>query len=153
MVDFIEVFLLAMLKFLFAYPLALAHKMNFWVAIIATSAGMMTTVTIITLFKTKIKNLIYKIYFNRRTKFSTTNRRIIKIYQKFGLWGIALATPPLLTPIGGTLVAVTRGEATSRILFTMFCSSIIWGLAGGGFIYFLYDTFIELYHKLLQAIS
>jgi hypothetical protein len=149
MVDFFQVFVLAMLKFLFAYPLALAHKMNFFVAIIATSAGMMTTVAIITLFKAQIKNVIYKLYFNKRKKFSTTNRRIIKIYRKFGLWGIALATPPLLTPIGGTLVAVTRGETTSRILFTMFCSSIIWGFVGGGFIYFLYDTFMDLYHKFL----
>ncbi|HTF81791.1 MAG TPA: hypothetical protein VL947_08700 [Cytophagales bacterium] len=123
--------------------------MNFLVAIITTSAGMMTTVSIITLLKSHIKGFIYKLYFNKRRKFSKANRRIVKIYQKFGMWGIALATPPLLTPIGGSIVAVIRGEPSSKILYTMFCSSIIWGFCGGGFIYFLYDIVIDIYHSVI----
>lgn len=152
MQDFFEVFLVAMVKFLFAYPMALANKMNFGVSMLATSAGMMTTVSIITLFRKQVKGFIDKFYFNKRKIFSKTNRRIVKIYQRFGLWGIALATPPLLTPIGGTLVAVARGESAQRVLFVMFIASIIWGLLGGGFIYFLYDIVMPPLHRYYESI-
>lgn len=136
----VAVFSVAMLKFLFAYPVAIQQNLSLPMAIMASSAGMMTTVCIITFFSKQIKAFFYKIYFNKRNKFTKSNRTIIKIYSKFGLWGIAFATPPLLTPIGGTLVAVTRGEKPAKILLVMLVSSLVWGIGFGIFTYFLKGT-------------
>jgi uncharacterized membrane protein len=145
MKEYLAVYIVAMLKFLFAFPAGAGSNLNFIQTLCLSIAGMMSTVLIITLFKSSIKRLIYKLYFNKKKKFSKTNRRIVNIYQKFGLAGIALATPPLLTPIGGTLIAVTRGESASKILLYMLASSIIWGLTWGAFVFFLKDT---IYHLL-----
>lgn len=139
------VFGVSMLKFLFAFPIAIKQNINLPLTVVTTSLGMMTTVGIIVLFKNPIKIFFYKIYFNKRNKFTKTNRRIISIYQKFGLWGIAFATPPLLTPIGGTLVAVTRGESTQKILLTMFTSSIVWGIGWGAFTFYLKDVVFNFF--------
>ena len=66
----------------------------------------------------------------RREKiFSRKSRNIIKIFQKFGMGGIAFLTPVLLSPIGGTVVATLLGVPRQRILLHMLWSAIFWGAA------------------------
>jgi hypothetical protein len=43
--------------------------------------------------------------------------------------GVAVLTPVLFTPIGGTILANSFGETRKRIIFYMFVSSIVWGFA------------------------
>jgi hypothetical protein len=53
-------------------------------------------------------------------------RRIMRIWHRFGLYGIALLTPPLLSPPIGTLIAVAFHETMPRILLFMGISMAAW---------------------------
>lgn len=53
-------------------------------------------------------------------------RRIMRIWHRFGLYGIAALTPPLLSPPIGTLIAVAFHERTPRIMLFMTISMAFW---------------------------
>jgi hypothetical protein len=53
-------------------------------------------------------------------------RRILRIWHRFGIYGIAALTPPLLSPPVGTLIAVAFHASTPRILIVMGISMAIW---------------------------
>jgi len=68
--------------------------------------------------------------------FTKKNRRIIKIKQRYGLIGIALATPFLLSIPVGTFLLI-RYYRTSRVkLIYLIGSNLIWSI-----IYTLFYTF------------
>jgi len=53
-------------------------------------------------------------------------RKILRIWRRFGLYGIAALTPPLLSPPVGAIIAVTFGEKHRRILIYMSISTFAW---------------------------
>jgi membrane protein DedA with SNARE-associated domain len=53
-------------------------------------------------------------------------RRIMRIWRKFGLAGVALLTPPMISPPFGAIIAVAFGERLERILIFMAVSMAIW---------------------------
>lgn len=53
-------------------------------------------------------------------------RRIMRLWHRFGIWGIAALTPPVLSPPIGTFIAVAFRESTHRILVFMGISMAIW---------------------------
>ena len=74
----------------------------------------------------------------KKKTFTKKNRRIVRIKQKYGLIGIALTTPVLLSIPLGTFLVV-RYYRSSRIKYMyMIVSIIIWS-----FIYTLFYTFWE----------
>lgn len=92
-----------------------------------SAAGMMTAVIVTTIFAKTITA-----FFNKRAKtkkliFTKSARFKIKIWQKLGLFGIALLTPPLFTPIGGTLMALSFKVNVFKMIGYMLVSSIFWG--------------------------
>jgi len=93
---------------------------------LCTATGMTLTVLIISLVGEKVHN--YFIPANRKL-FTPRNRLIIRIWRKYGIWGVAFLTPIFFTPIGGTLIAVSLGERYSRILPFMVASALGWGFA------------------------
>jgi membrane protein DedA with SNARE-associated domain len=60
-------------------------------------------------------------------------RRIVRIWKKFGLVGIAFLTPPLLSPPIGNLIAVGFREKPKRILLHMTVSLFVWAVIFGLF--------------------
>jgi membrane protein DedA with SNARE-associated domain len=86
------------------------------------------SVFVFSFFGDRIKGyFINKFYSQNRRIFTPSNRRIVTIWQKYGLIGVALLTPPLLTPPVGALVATGFGEEKKKIFLYMFVSSILWG--------------------------
>lgn len=66
----------------------------------------------------------YPQYFNR--KFTPTNRFMVKVKQKFGLGGIAVITPVLLSIPVGVLVALTLTHDKRKIMISMIISTLFW---------------------------
>ena len=65
----------------------------------------------------------------KRKVFTPRNRRIIKLWKKFGLIGIAALTPVLFSIPIGTFI-ITRLEHNHRkVMIYMFISITIWSLA------------------------
>ena len=131
----VSVFLLSMLKFILGPMTGFALGLHFVTSTLATIAGMMMSVTLFTYFGEWIRALVLRTFYRNRPKFSRRSRRIAA-WRKYGLTGIALLTPLLLTPIGGTLLAVGATRSKGRILAAMAVSATAWSLIFNGVIYF-----------------
>ena len=57
---------------------------------------------------------------SKKRKFSKTIRFTIKTWKRFGILGIAILTPVILSPIGGALLAVSFRVGTKKTMFYMF---------------------------------
>jgi hypothetical protein len=52
----------------------------------------------------------------------------VRIWKRFGMAGIALLTPLLLTPIGGTVLAVSFRVSRGQLLLYMLISAVFWAV-------------------------
>jgi len=143
------VFLVSSIKFLFAPALSFGLGLNFIQTWLSTTAGGIVGVVAF-FFLSKWILLLYsryffyyfhllktKIYgflninvpkFIPARKFTRRNRLIIKIVKKFGLAGIVILTPVLLSIPVGTFIA-TRYYSTNRFLLVYLSSSVLfWSL-------------------------
>ena len=125
---YISVFLLSMVKF-FGGPVAgAAIGLSFWDTLMLTVGGMMTSVIIFSFIGTAVSR---RFAASRRLKnkkvFNKKSRRIVKVWMKFGMGGIAFMTPILLSPIIGTILATVLGAKRLQIILHMFWSAILWG--------------------------
>jgi len=128
------VFLPSMLKLIFGPLAGYGLKLNIFVTMIASLAGMMTIVTIITysgqMFRAKIE------------KFFSSHLRHGKLYkfiEKWGLWGVVALTPLILMPIPGALLALgfQQKHTKQQILLYMLISGAVWSVIFTLVIYFL----------------
>lgn len=124
----IPVFLWSMLKFILGPSFGYAFKLHPLTTIIATVSGMMTSVVAFTYFGNWIKRNIFKNFFSEPQNPSKGRRRFILFIKKYGLAGIAFFTPLILTPIGGTILAVSMGKPREKILLFMLVSAIAWAV-------------------------
>jgi hypothetical protein len=130
------VYFSSMLKFVFGPLGGYAAGFTVVTTILVTVAGMMTVVLVFTLFATWIREKIIMRFFKKRNKFSPRNRRFVTIWKKYGLIGVAALTPILLTPIGGTLLALSSGSPKDKIIFYMFISASVWSVIMSVGLYF-----------------
>ena len=92
-----------------------------------TVLGMMTSVLIFSLLGAGVRAKL----FNRKKKrrlFTSRNRRIVRIWSRYGLTGVAFLTPLIFTPILGTIIASSFGEPWKRIFVYMLVSAVFWGV-------------------------
>src|SRR5258707_87906 len=132
----IPVYLFSMLKFILGPSLGFAAKLHFITTLIVTVGGMMTMVFAFTYSGEWIKEKIINRIFKKKV-FASGNPRFAAIWKKYGLTGIAFLTPIILTPIGGTLLAVSSGSPREKIILFMFISAVSWGLIFTSIIYFI----------------
>ena len=123
------VFLISMVKFIGGPLAGAALHLSFAETFGLTVAGMMTTVFIL--------SGVGRMWVKRRQRlrrarhekiFSRQSRTMVRVFQKFGMPGIAVLTPILFTPVGGTVVATLLGVPRPRILFHMLWSAVAWGV-------------------------
>lgn len=78
---------------------------------------------------------------NQKPKvFTKRNRKIVKIWARYGLAGIALVTPVILSIPIGTLIANSLVSDRRKIILYMFCSILFWSV--------LMTSLFELYHAV-----
>ncbi|MBX7127167.1 MAG: hypothetical protein K1X47_15840 [Cyclobacteriaceae bacterium] len=130
----VAVYLSSAVKFILGPGVGLAERLHFATTVIATIAGMMTTVVCITYFGGWLRKRFGK----KKTKLfrSAEERRRRERWKKYGLVGIAALTPVILTPIGGTLLAVSSGSPRQKILLYMLVSATGWALIFTSVFYF-----------------
>lgn len=131
------VFLFSMIKFILGPTLGFAARLHFLTTVFVTIAGMMSMVLAFTYAGEWIRNKVLGRFFKNRKRFTQRNRKFVSIWKKYGLTGVAFLTPLILTPIGGTLLAVSAGSPKEKIIFYMFVSAAAWSLIFTGIIYFI----------------
>jgi hypothetical protein len=131
-----------MIKFI-GGPLSGAAAGLTWIeTFVFTVLGMMASVLIFSfLGENAKKRFLSRFRKKKKILFTPRNRRIVRIWRKYGLKGVAFLTPILLTPIGGTIMAASFGEPPKRILVYMLVSAIFWG--------FIFSLFIQQLNELV----
>jgi hypothetical protein len=141
--EIITVFLLSTVKFVFgAVPLALGLGFSFFETVVITSAGGFVGV----LFFIFFSDVLIRNYKKRKEKkhahdphpvpvkkFTRKNKTIVFIKRKFGLIGIALATPLLLSIPFGCFLAVRYFKNKQLIVAYMFGAILFWSISIASF--------------------
>jgi membrane protein DedA with SNARE-associated domain len=131
----VPVFLASMLKFIFGPMMGFGAKLHFVTTVLVTIGGMMTSVIAFTYFGEWIKEKVIDRFFKKKKK--TTPKKRSDFWHKYGLTGIAFFTPIVLTPIGGTLLALSLGNPRRKIIIYMLISASAWALIFSWIVYFV----------------
>jgi membrane protein DedA with SNARE-associated domain len=134
------VYLASMLKFILGPIGGYGAGLNLLTTILATVAGMMTVVFAIAFFGNWLRNKIIHMFPNKAKKFSERNRRFVGIWKKYGIAGVAALTPLFLTPIGGTVLAISFGTPKDKLIIYMFISASVWAVIFSTVIYLFGDN-------------
>ena len=123
-------------KFAAAFPLAIyAMKMSFTETLLFTNIGGIIGAVVFVFFS----DLLIKAYKNfwpeklkfkknKKVVFTKRNRRLVKIKVKYGLYGIVILSPLLLSiPVGAFLTVKYYGTHKSNILW-LIAGQIFWSL-------------------------
>ena len=119
-----------MVKF-FGGPLAgISMGLSFGVTLALTVTGMMTSVLIFSWIGCTLSEwYAARCRLKQKPVFTKRSRNIVKIWQRFGMTGIAFLTPVLFSPIIGTIVATVLGVSQRKIILNMLWSALFWGVA------------------------
>lgn len=124
----------SMFKFILGPLGGYAAGLHLVTTIVATVIGMMTSVVAFTFFGNWMRTTILSRFFKSK-KFSGSNRKFIGIWKKYGIAGVAALTPLFLTPIGGTILAVSFGTPRDKLLIAMLISAVAWAIIFSSAIY------------------
>lgn len=130
------VYLPSMVKFIFGPIGGYAAGLTMVTTILCTVAGMMTTVMIFSFFGDFIRDRVFNRFFPKRKRFSERNRKFVVMWRKYGLAGVAFFTPLFLTPIVGTVLAISFGTPKDKLIIYMFVSAAAWAVIYSVAIYF-----------------
>ncbi len=114
------------IKFVGGPLLGISSGLNIFETAIFSMLGMMFTVTSLSYFGGLLRVKVLDKYLKKKRKFTAKNRRLVIIWKKYGLYGIAFFTPLILTPPVGTLIALSFGERPLKIILFMWVSAALW---------------------------
>jgi uncharacterized membrane protein len=117
-----------MFKFVLGPVYGAAAELTFFETLIFSFLGMMTTVVIITFLGDSIREKMIAFFRRDKALFTPKNRRLVKIWNRYGIIGVAFFTPLFLSPIGGTIIATSFGGSKGKIIGYMAASALFWGI-------------------------
>jgi hypothetical protein len=153
MVEIIITILSSAVKFAVTFPLAIMQfEFGFWETVCWTNVGGILGIYFFAFISGKLiswwNRTFRKSHPHRvangssdRKIFTKRNRRIVRIKKQYGLIGIAISTPFLLSiPVGAFLV-VRYYRASKKGFLYLFISNVIWSIIYTGF-YLFWNTVI-----------
>lgn len=139
----LSIIFLTMLKFIAGPTLGYAAGFSLPATIAITVTGMMMSVLLFTFVGDYLRNVVFRRFFEGRKKFSKKNRKFVTIWKKYGVVGVAILTPLLLTPIGGTILLTSTGTPSRQIVIYMLVSAVFWAMLFSSLIYLLGTGFLN----------
>lgn len=145
----LSVFAMSALKFIPGVAMSLAFKFSFWEHFITTAGGGITGVVAFTYFGDAIRRWWRRRTGPKRPKFEDWGDEPLleaaaplqpepdrtsfayRVWDRYGLFGAALLTPPVLSPPIGSMLAVGFGTPKPKIILYMTISFILWGVFTG----------------------
>lgn len=122
----LTIYVLCMFKIIFGPTMGYAAGFSPLLTVIITVAGMMTTVFIFTFFGEIIREKVLRRFIKPKRVFTKRNRRFVKIWRKYGELGVSFLTPILLSPPGGSILAIALGGSRKKTIGYMFLWSVVW---------------------------
>lgn len=147
-------FLISSVKFIFSFPLALKYDFPFYQTLLVTSIGGICGVLFFAFisaeliifynwfvhvylakfprthrFAKQVKEFYHKFFPRKQKKiFSKRSKRFVRIKQRYGLIGIAILTPLLLSIPIGTFLAIRFFTRSKNTLFYLCISVTFWSV-------------------------
>ncbi len=115
------------IKFIGGPITGMALEVPWWQTGLASAAGMMTTVMVVSLFGDAVRALLLRVRGPQRL-FSRRTRRAVTLWRRGGVLGVSFLTPVLFSPIGGALLAASFRPRKRRLWPAMALSAVCWGL-------------------------
>ncbi|TAH26054.1 MAG: hypothetical protein EAZ07_05025 [Cytophagales bacterium] len=138
LLKYLAVFGISMVKFVGGPLMGAGAGLSLVETILFTFLGMMASVLLFsTLLGQSFKTWLSNKFQRNKKLFSNKTRRIVRVWNSFGIKGVAFLTPILFTPIVGTLIAASFGESQKRIIFFMSISALFWSVIISSVIYIL----------------
>jgi hypothetical protein len=144
--EIIWVILLSSVKFgLGGIPLALFYHFSFFKTVVTTSVGGIIGILLFGYLSDvilKLFNRLWKIWQSKhpgkpKKKFTWRNKMIVKVKTRFGLLGLAILTPTLLSMPLGMLLAERYFHNKQRVILYMITSVIFWSVTISSYKLFL----------------
>lgn len=126
LVTILTIYLLCTVKIIFGPTMGYAAGLPPLLTVVITVAGMMTTVVLFSFLGEWIRETILKRYIKPKKVFTKRNRRFVRVWRKYGEMGISFLTPILLSPPGGSIIAMALGGSKKKIIAYMFLWSVFW---------------------------
>ncbi|HNV30102.1 MAG TPA: small multi-drug export protein [Cyclobacteriaceae bacterium] len=144
----LSVYVSSMIKFIFGPIGGKAAGLHLITTMVVTAAGMMTVVIAFTYFGEYIRKIISRWTSKKKGPNDETPKKRSEFFRKYGLAGVAFFTPIILTPIGGTLLAVGISPNREKIIFYMLISACVWSVILTFAVYFGYDAVMNFVNKV-----
>jgi len=114
---YLTIYALSTFKFILGPALGISYGFGVAETALLTLCGMMTTVYVFCYFGSGIRKLTHRLFKKRRKKvFTPRNRRFVRLWQQYGVRGIAFFTPILLSPPIGAILANAFGGQKNDII-------------------------------------
>jgi uncharacterized membrane protein len=103
-------------------PVGLALGLSLVVSGIAATSGGLVGAVLVTVAGERLQRWLYS-----RGWLSKRRKRIERMWERYGILGVAFQAPMLTGAPLGTLVALGLGAPAKRLLFWMCISLVLWG--------------------------
>lgn len=140
----LSIFLLSSVKFgIGGVPAAVFANFPFFKAMLITISGGMTGVVVFTYLSDWVEHKLEKMFPRKnKKKFTLTNKIIVYVKKYFGLVGIAIITPLILSiPLGVFIALRFYHHDKNKIIRYMLVSITAWAVI----IYFVLNNFRNLF--------
>jgi uncharacterized membrane protein len=118
----------SMLKFVGGPLAGITLGLTWFETTTLTIVGMMTSVVLFTILGQVIEKNMARYRKQKPKLFSRRTRIAVRVWSRFGIRGIAMLTPLLFTPIGGTLLALSFKVPKGQLLLWMLFFAVFWGI-------------------------
>ncbi|GIV24930.1 MAG: hypothetical protein KatS3mg026_0622 [Bacteroidia bacterium] len=126
---YLSVGLMSGLKFMVGVAMSAAFRFSFWEQFLTTSGGGIAGVVFFTYLGDWIRRQIARW---RGRPAASLSPRWARLWERYGLWGVAFLTPPILSPPLGTAIALAFGTPRPHIVARMTLAMIFWGFFFAG---------------------
>jgi hypothetical protein len=138
LIKYLTITLSSSVKFFAGPLLGKLYELPWWETALCSFVGMMISVILFSTIASAFFHKYMKGLFNRNERRITPNkRRMVRIWGKFGISGIAFLTPIIFTPIGGSIIAISFGANSAKIIRYMAVSATFWAIAASLGIYYI----------------
>ena len=129
----------------FGVPLATTYGYNLLEVTLFTALGGTVGLVAFMYFSKLVVHWYKRFFPKKKRKFTKMNRFIVRVRQRFGLYGIAFITPPLLSIPVGTIIASSIYSNKRRVFLFLFTSILFWSFTGACLSHLFKTTLITMF--------
>jgi hypothetical protein len=127
---YLSIFLVSGVKFMVGVAMSLAKGLSFWEQFLCTTAGGIGGSVFFTYLGDAVRGWISKL---RGRPPKPLSPRWMRFWERYGLWGVVLLTPPILSPPIGTAIALAFRTPRGILAWRLTIAMVLWGIVFAAF--------------------